>query len=274
MSSTTRARTGSVRFADMAQMYIVERRSNNVAPHETEAGLVADFSRWADDISEIDSSNKKTGYLPDFGPMSFVFSNNLSMKVKALPDAIPTATVAVECKKKTTPRRQSFGCELKRTTARSLTTELNRSHGSTHKSASVPVISASTWTKQEQETSPPTKRARTWQEIASEINRFAEENMRNAGWEDLWAYKKKAGEVDESLSYLTTQSLRAIRKAEVAFQESMESQQKLQAWDKMMGLKGCHSRTMAKSSVTRKKIQKEMTEINEGQVNCDADPKS
>jgi hypothetical protein len=40
MSSTTRTRTGSVRFADMAQMYIVERhedygkKSNNVARHE------------------------------------------------------------------------------------------------------------------------------------------------------------------------------------------------------------------------------------------------
>jgi hypothetical protein len=101
---------------------------------------------------------------------------------------------------------------LKRPTVKSRT-ELNRSQGkgSMHKSASVPVVSTTawtwtwTWTKQEQETSPPTKHARTWQEISSEINRFAEDNLKNAGWEDLWTYK--AGEVDESLSYLSAQSL-------------------------------------------------------------------
>jgi len=171
---------------------------------ETAAGLVADFSRWADDVSKIDYSNKKTEQLPDFGPMSFVSSDNESLK--ALPD--PKPTVAAECKK--TRRRQQIGFELKRPTVKSRT-ELNRSQGkgSMHKSASVPVVSTTawtwTWTKQEQETSPPTKHARTWQEISSEINRFAEDNLKNAGWEDLWTYK--AGEVDESLSYLSAQSL-------------------------------------------------------------------
>jgi len=246
---------------DLESNYLKSRAGDE--DDETVVGLVADFSRWADDVSEMSSSNKKTDYRPDFGLISFVSSNNLSLRVKALPDAKPTATVAVECKK----------------TARSRTTGLNQSQGSMHKSASVPVVSASSWTKQEleQDTSPPTKRARTWQEISSEINRFAEDSMRNAGWDDLWTCKKKAaGEADASLSYLSTQSLQAIRKAEMAFQGSLESQQKLQAWDKMMGLKRCHSRTMTKSSVTRKKllqlieelkIQKEMTEINEGQIN-------
>jgi hypothetical protein len=225
------------------------------------AGLVADFSHWADDISEIDSPNKKTGYPPDFGVISFVSSDNLSLRVKALPDANPT--LATECMK----------TELKRPTAKSCA-ELNQSQG---KGSMRESVSVSAWTMQDQDTSPPPKSARiSWKEISAEINRFAEENMRNAGWDDLWAYKKKAGEVDESLSFLSTQSLQAIRKAVTAFQDSFESQQKLEEWDKMMGLKRCHSRTMAKSLVTRKKLleslgalklQKEMIKPNEGRVN-------
>jgi len=96
--------------------------------------LVADFSRWADDVFEIDSSNKKTEHLPDFGPVSFVSSDKLLRK--AQPDAKPT--VAAECKK----------TRLKRPTARSRTTELNQSQGSALESASVPVVSTA-WTKQE-----------------------------------------------------------------------------------------------------------------------------
>jgi hypothetical protein len=78
--------------------------------------------------------------------------------------------------------------------------------------------------------------------------------MKNSGWDDLWTHKKKPQEVDETLSYLSTRSLQAIRKTEMVFQDSLESQQKLQAWDKMMGLKRCHSRTMTKSSITRKQL--------------------
>ena len=98
---------------------------------------------------------------------------------------------------------------------------------------------------------------KTWQEISSEINQFAEDNMKNAGWDDLWAKKKKSQEhqVDEAaLAYLSNRSLLDACKAETVFQDSLLSQQKLQAWDKMMGLKRSHSRTMTKSSVTRKKM--------------------
>ena len=124
---------------------------------------------------------------------------------------------------------------------------------STRESASVPIFS--TWAKQE---SPPIKPARrTWQEISSDINRFAADNMKNAGWDDLWANKKKSQDrqVDETdLGYLSTRSLQDVCKSESVFQDSLFSQQKLQAWDKMMGLKRSHSRTMTKSSVTRKKM--------------------
>ncbi len=122
------------------------------------------------------------------------------------------------------------------------------------KSASVPIFSTSA----KQEISPPYKRAhRSWQEISSEINQFAAENMKNAGWDDLWAKRRKKSQeqVDETdLAYLSTHSLEDICKAEMIFQDSLLSQQKLQAWDKMMGLKRSHSRTMTKSSVTRKKM--------------------
>ena len=54
---------------------------------EAAAVLAADFSRWADDVSPetemmIESSNKqKTGDLPaDFGQISFMCSDNLSLK--------------------------------------------------------------------------------------------------------------------------------------------------------------------------------------------------
>jgi hypothetical protein len=264
---------------------------------EAAAVLAADFSRWADDVSPetemmIESSNKpKAGDIPaGFGQMSFMRSDNVSLK--AMPDAKPT--LAAECK--TAQRRQSYGFELKRPTDARSHADLNKNKRSAHERAPVPVFS--TWTKQEssqptkrahtwqeissspsppmQESSPPTKRAHTWQEISSEINRFAEENMRNAGWEDLWTNKKKAQGVDETLSYLSAQSLQDIRKAEMVFQDSLESQQKLQAWDKMMGLKRCHSRTMTKSSITRKKLlqsvrelkiikERETLEIDEGQ---------
>ena len=103
-----------------------------------------------------------------------------------------------------------------------------------------------------QESPPQPKRAQTWQEISSEINRFAAENMKNEGW-DLWTCKKKP-KLDETLSYLSSQSPQFIRKAELVFQGSLESQQKLQDWDKKMGLKRSHSRTMTQSSVTRKKL--------------------
>jgi len=245
--------------------YLTEKASDE---DEAAAVLAADFSRWADDVSPetemmIESSNKqKTGDLPaDFGQISFMCSDNLMLK-----------TVAAEWKK--TRRRKSFGFDLKRSAAMSHT-DLNKSQESTHEPTPAPVFS--TWMQQEsipptkrahtwqefsssssssskQESSPPTKRAHTWQEISSEINRFAEENMKNSGWDDLWTHKKKPQEVDETLSYLSTRSLQAIRKTEMVFQDSLESQQKLQAWDKMMGLKRCHSRTMTKSSITRKQL--------------------
>ena len=105
---------------------------------------------------------------------------------------------------------------------------------------------------------------KTWQEISSEINQFAADNMKNAGWDDLWAKKKKSQEhqVDEAaLAYLSSRSLQDVCKAETVFQDSLLSQQKLQAWDKMMGLKRSHSRTMTKSSVTRKKMIQVLKEL-------------
>ena len=198
------------------------------------AELSADFSRRVDS-----SNNQQTNDLPDF--RSFVSLDN------KLTDAKSTATVAAE----------SSGFELKRLNTARSRAELNQSQASTaHKSSysSLPVFS--TWTKPKQESSSPPTKSHTWQELSSQINRFAEENMRNAGWEDLWTSntKKPQEEVDVALSYLSTQSLDAICKTEVVFQDSLESQQKLQAWDKKMGLKRCHSRTMTKSSITRKKL--------------------
>mmetsp|Transcript_17668 Transcript_17668/g.28921 ORF Transcript_17668/g.28921 Transcript_17668/m.28921 type:complete len:221 (+) Transcript_17668:206-868(+) len=144
-------------------------------------------------------------------------------------------------------------CDIKHPTLR---VNARSSYGqSTQQSASVPALS--TWAKQG--SSPPIKRAhRTWKEISSEINRFAADNMKNAGWEDLWANKNKSQDrqqVDETdLAYLSSRTLHDICKAETVFRDSLLSQQKLQAWDKMMGLKRSHSRTMTKSSVTRKKM--------------------
>ncbi len=140
---------------------------------------------------------------------------------------------------------------------------MNHCQRTTNESASVPIFSLSA----KQELSPPNKRAHeSWQEISSKINQFAAENMQNAGWDDLWAKKKKQQQQDQQvdeidLAYLSTQSLQDIRKAEMIFQDSLLSQQKLQAWDKMMGLKRSHSRTMTKSSVTRKKMIHALREL-------------
>ena len=123
------------------------------------AELSADFSRRVDS-----SNNQQTNDLPDF--RSFVSLDN------KLTDAKSTATVAAE----------SSGFELKRLNTARSRAELNQSQASTaHKSSysSLPVFS--TWTKLKQESSSPPTKSLTWQELSSQINRFAEENMRNAG---------------------------------------------------------------------------------------------
>ncbi len=140
--------------------------------------------------------------------------------------------------------------------SRSPITTINHSQRIAHESASVPIISK--WAKQEMPPPPYKSAHRTWQELSSEINQFAADNMKNAGWDDLWTtstMRKSDQQVDETdLAYLSTISLQDISKAEMVFQKSLLSQQKLQAWDKMMGLKRSHSRMMTKSSVTRKKM--------------------
>lgn len=141
-------------------------------------------------------------------------------------------------------RSKSFDFELKRPAERSGTELINRGQGST---ASL----------------PNPKRAQTWQEISSEINRFAEENIKNAGW-DVWTCKKKP-QVNETQPYLSSQSPERIRKIEKALQDSLESEKKLQAWDKMMGL--CHSRNMTNSSLTRKKLLQSIREFEKGERN-------
>mmetsp|Transcript_16015 Transcript_16015/g.24218 ORF Transcript_16015/g.24218 Transcript_16015/m.24218 type:complete len:274 (+) Transcript_16015:69-890(+) len=231
---------------------------------EDEAAPSAYFSQCADEVSKkmLDSSNnqKADGYteIPDFA-LAFMSSAADNLPLKALPGVKPTVTV--ECKN--IRRKNSSAFELKRPAASSrqnIKLCHRQERSSTHESASVPIFS--TWEKQA--SSPPIKRAHsTWQEISSEINRFAEENIKNEGW-DLWTHKKKSqekevGETD--LEYLSTQTLEDIYKSEMVFQDSLVSQQKLQAWDKMMGLKRSHSRTMTKSSVTRKKMLHALREL-------------
>ena len=172
------------------------------AGDEDEPAPSAYFSRCADEVSKmmLDSSNnqKADGYIeiPDFGTLAFMSSASDNMPLKALPDVKPAGTVE-ECKK--ILRKKSSVFELKRPAASSRrSTKLchRQERSSTHESASVPIFS--TWEKQA--SSPPIKRAHsTWQEISSEINRFAEENIKNAGW-DLWTHKKKSQEkeVDET----------------------------------------------------------------------------
>mmetsp|Transcript_2227 Transcript_2227/g.3279 ORF Transcript_2227/g.3279 Transcript_2227/m.3279 type:complete len:274 (-) Transcript_2227:40-861(-) len=231
---------------------------------EDEAAPSAYFSQCADEVSKkmLDSSNnqKADGYteIPDFA-LAFMSSAADNLPLKALPGVKPTVTV--ECKN--IRRKNSSAFELKRPAASSrqnIKLCHRQERSSTHESASVPIFS--TWEKQA--SSPPIKRAHsTWQEISSEINRFAEENIKNEGW-DLWTHKKKSQEkeVDENdLAYLSAQSLEDICKSEMVFQDSLVSQQKLQAWDKMMGLKRSHSRTMTKSSVTRKKMLHALREL-------------
>jgi carbonic anhydrase len=100
---------------------------------------------------------------------------------------------------------------------------------------------------------------KTWQELSAEINQFAEQNIRNAGWDLRTSKQKSRSEAD--LFYLTSQTTQVIRRAEKVLQDSLESQQKLQAWDKKMGLKRCHSRTMTKSSITRKQLLQHLREL-------------
>merc|ERR1712150_57369 len=48
---------------------------------------------------------------------------------------------------------------------------------------------------------------------------------------------------------------------EAAFDKSVESQDKLIAWDRKMGLKRCHCRTMVKTLKSRKKLREALAEL-------------
>jgi hypothetical protein len=78
---------------------------------------------------------------------------------------------------------------------------------------------------------------KTWQELSAEINQFAEQNIRNAGWDLRTSKQKSRSEAD--LFYLTSQTTQVIRRAEKVLQDSLESQQKLQAWDKKVCVRFC-----------------------------------
>lgn len=93
---------------------------------------------------------------------------------------------------------------------------------------------------QDKGTSPATSmpKRKTWQELSAEINQFAEQNIRNAGWELRTSKQKSRSETD--LFYLTSQTTPVICKAEKVLQDSLETQQKLQAWDKKVCVRFCH----------------------------------
>ena len=122
------------------------------------------------------------------------------------------STSTTECTR--TPKSKKFDFELKRPSA-------TESRG------------------QDKGTSPATSmpKRKTWQELSAEINQFAEQNIRNAGWELRSKQKKSRSETD--LFYLTSQTAPVICRAEKVLQDSLETQQKLQAWDKKVCVRFC-----------------------------------
>ena len=126
-----------------------------------------------------------------------------------------------------------------------------------------------------QEPKQAPRRVSNWQEISNEINRFAEENMKSSGT-NFWLSKKKnlkllrKEELDENtMSFLSGESIESIHKREMVFRISFQSTQALQAWDKKMGLKKSHSRMMTRSSVTRRKMLHALRELKRRKERCD-----
>ena len=122
------------------------------------------------------------------------------------------STSTTECKR--TRKSKQFDFELKRPSA----TESRGQDKGTSPAASMP-------------------KRKTWQELSAEINQFAEQNIRNAGWDLRTSKQKSRSEAD--LFYLTSQTTQVIRRAEKVLQDSLESQQKLQAWDKKVCVRFC-----------------------------------
>ena len=149
---------------------------------------------------------------------------NLHTKSSAL-------TSTTECKR--TPKSKKFDFELKRPSA----TESKGQEKGTSPATSMP--KRKTW-QELSATSPVTSmpKRKTWQELSAEINQFAEQNIRNAGWE-LRPSKQKESRSETDLFYLTSQTAPVICRAEKVLQDSLETQQKLQAWDKKVCVRFC-----------------------------------
>mmetsp|Transcript_161 Transcript_161/g.408 ORF Transcript_161/g.408 Transcript_161/m.408 type:complete len:318 (-) Transcript_161:152-1105(-) len=103
------------------------------------------------------------------------------------------------------------------------------------------------------------KRTPTWQELSSQINKFAQENAITSGW-NVFVSKKKATK-DSTLYDISVQEPKLFIKVRNAYKRSLKSQKRLEEWDKKMGLKRCHSRTMTKSSISRKQLLDIMNDI-------------
>ena len=141
------------------------------------------------------------------------------------------STSTSECKR--TRKSKQFDFELKRPSA----TESRGQDKGTSPATSMP--KRKTW-QELSATSPATSmpKRKTWQELSAEINQFAEQNIRNAGWDLRTSKQKSRSEAD--LFYLTSQTTQVIRRAEKVLQDSLETQQKLQAWDKKVCVRFCH----------------------------------
>ena len=133
---------------------------------------------------------------------------------------------------KPSPKSKKFDFELKRPSA----TESRGQDKGISPATSMP--KRQTW-QELSATSPATSipKRKTWQELSAEINQFAEQNIRNAGWDLRTSKQKSRSEAD--LFYLTSQTTQVIRRAEKVLQDSLESQQKLQAWDKKVCVRFC-----------------------------------
>lgn len=105
---------------------------------------------------------------------------------------------------------------------------------------------------------PQMATGKSWQELSSQICRFAQETSSDAGWD---CYPKKKEIVDETFLNLSIQQPQAFTNAKKAFKKSIKTQSALVIWDKEMGNKRCHSGTMTKTNLSRKKLLQTMKEI-------------
>ena len=140
------------------------------------------------------------------------------------------STSTTECKR--TRKGEQFDFELKRPSA----TESRGQEKGTSPATSMP--KRKTWQELSATSPAPSMpKRKTWQELSAEINQFAEQNIRNAGWDLRPSKQKSRSETD--LFYLTSQTAPVIYRAEKVLQDSLETQQKLQAWDKKVCVRFC-----------------------------------